>query len=111
MNALRSSPLSVFALASALQVFILSCCVAGLLLRQVFMNALRSSPFLSAASVLQVAILDCCLVCAAAGAEAGAAGRLPRALLLPVRRRGLERSWLQVLRPQRRRVHRRHGLR
>ena len=72
MRALRASPLSVLAFSSALQAFILFCWVSGLLLRQVFMKALRSSPFLSAASALQVAMRVCCLVGAAADA-AGAA--------------------------------------
>jgi len=42
-------------------------------------------------------------------ARLGPLGLLPRALLL-VQLRGLERSWLQVLLPERQ-VHRRHGLR
>ena len=69
MNALRSSPLRALVAASALQVFIFSCCgvralaslAAGAALRQVLMKALRSSPFklLAVASALQVVILFC----------------------------------------------------
>ena len=84
MKALRSSPF--LPAASALQVFILFCCVAwgaaaasGLALRQFFMKSLRSSPFLPSASLLQVAILLCCGVfsdalAGAAGAAGAAAG-------------------------------------
>ena len=81
MNALRSSPFRALVLASALQVLILPCWVAGtaavaagLALKQSFMNALRSSPFkaLVLASVLQAPILLFWLVLAGADA-AGAA--------------------------------------
>ncbi len=75
MNALRSSPLSDLALASALQVFIFSCWVAALALppafRQLLMNALRSSPLsaLVVASALQAVIFSCCAVAAKPWAE------------------------------------------
>jgi protein gp37 len=63
MKVLRSSPF--LPLASALQVFILSCCAFcasltfGLPLRHALMNSLRSSPFLPLASLLQALILFC----------------------------------------------------
>src|ERR1700756_4687114 len=47
-----------------------------LLLRQVLMNALRSSPFLSAACLLHIFILSCCVIGPdAAAAAAGFADR------------------------------------
>src|SRR5208283_1871319 len=52
---------------------------AGLADRQVFMNALRSSPFISPALVLQSFILSCCEF-VAAGAAAGVALSAPYAL-------------------------------
>src|SRR3978361_490989 len=70
MKALRSSPF--LPVASALHVFIFSCCVgaaaaAGLLDRHSFMKALRSSPFFSVASLLHELILFCCVFAANAG--------------------------------------------
>ena len=93
MKALRSAPLTALAVASALQVFILFCwvgaaaaaAVAGaaagaaaaalLPLRQVFMKALRSSPFSAFvfASALHVFILFCWVVIGAFSVAAGAA--------------------------------------
>src|SRR6266436_3333737 len=71
MNALRPAPFSPLVVASALQVFILSCWLlpvvpaapAVLSDRQLFMNVLRSAPFspLAVASALQVVIFCCWL--------------------------------------------------
>src|ERR1700722_2724261 len=67
MKVLRASPVSAWVLALALQSFIFCCwllsgAAGGAALRQVFMNALRSSPdrFLALASALQLVILSCC---------------------------------------------------
>src|SRR5688572_26315264 len=89
MKALRSSPFRALALGSALQLFILSCCVTGLAERHSFMKALRSSPFLSPASLLQVVILLCWAV-----------GALSCACAKPMQRQALaatiERSFFMV---------------
>src|SRR5690606_4814878 len=90
MKALRSSPLSALALGSALQDFILSCCVCLAAERHCFMKALRSSPFLSPASALQVFILFCCAV----GALSCAWAAVPKARQAP--RAARERSFFMV---------------
>src|SRR5471030_193089 len=76
MKVLRASPFSSFFAASALQVFIFSCCglsfsVALLsAFRQLLMNFLRSSPLRDCvvACELQSVIFCRCAVCAAEGA-------------------------------------------
>src|SRR6185312_15244005 len=83
MKVLRSAPLSVLVLASALQLFIFSCCVALAAgaaaalspFRQELMKVLRSAPFLPVASLLQSAMRCCCAVSGflAAGASVLAA--------------------------------------
>ena len=50
------------------------CCFSGLALRQSFIKALRSSPFLPTADLLQVAILLCWGDLSAAAADAAVAG-------------------------------------
>ena len=75
MNPLRSSPLSFFAPASALQVFILLCWPSFLAPRHSFMNALRSSPFLPTALLLHMAIRACWGVLSPSAARAGADAR------------------------------------
>jgi hypothetical protein len=80
MNFLRSAPFLPFA--SALQVFIFSCCgeaavgapsvAGGLPERHSFMKLLRSGPFNACvlASALQVFIFSCCAVSAKPGPAA-----------------------------------------
>jgi len=78
MNCLRLSPLSFWALAWALQVFIFSCWLlcaeldAPLALKQVLMKCLRASPvrFFVLASALQLVIFSCCEFSAMADANA-----------------------------------------
>ena len=75
MHSLRAlSPSALLMpLVFSLHIAILLLGFSGLAERQVFMNALRSSPFLSPACSLHIFILSCCAFCASLGALSEAA--------------------------------------